>query len=143
MENGIEFEITECSGALSREQLEKILAGLPFTLKTIDGETLPNNVFLSPSAGDKKTVLTVEHSARVISIRPPKGKRICDGSYWGKPGEFVPSRVFDETLGHGESHSYIFYHGVNTVGRNVPEGAIDSGRDPLKDMFVLDIYKFH
>lgn len=124
----MKFEITECNGALSREQLEKVLARLPVTLKTIDGVALPEHKYLQPGTGDNPTIMLVSHSAQVISLKPQKGKRVCDGAFYGSQRAFNPSRVLDETLGHGESNSYSF--DTKDIGL------------PFSKELMLDIYKF-
>ena len=118
------YIISEVDGALSRWHLTDILSRLPITVRVHPGHELSLDSFVDSS---KDNTLIVHHHAAIISLKPPAGYRLSDGSFYGDRSMFIPSRIMDECTGGGACCSYSF-------------NAKDLGSE-LDQELMLDIYK--
>ena len=89
------FNILECQGILNSEQLETVLKKFPVDFYLVDEYVDPGISFQEC----KKEPVDVYHSTGVISIYPPKGKRLSNAilTKWNFP--INPDNIMDDQLG--------------------------------------------
>lgn len=95
MKEDSQFSIKKCEGDLDQRDLEAILDRLPIVFFTVDINSPRRTAFQTHEKGE----MEVYHSARVISIYPPNGKRISCATVIKPEFPLRSDNIMDDQLG--------------------------------------------
>jgi hypothetical protein len=90
-------------------KLVRLLEEIPFSFRTSEGHDLSLERRYSDNSRKEQYLLAELSYPDIILLKPRKGERLSDGSFYGKKAKFFyPSRVMDECTGGGACCSYVF-----------------------------------
>jgi hypothetical protein len=102
------YIIDNNGGTLTNEQLRRVLDKLPLVLRLIRADA--PTPFIVSSSSCKAGTVKVDHGAQVITIMPPKGKRIAEATVHARHGrleevagiwrKLQPDNIFTEDTGN-------------------------------------------
>lgn len=94
MENKQEYEIKLCEGILNQGNLRGLLSKLPINFFLVN-ENIPLDQSIDQNS---QGVIEVYHIARVISLYPPEGKRLCGATLIDMDFPLRSDNIMDEVL---------------------------------------------
>lgn len=89
------FNIVECHGVFTVEQVLKVLEQFPVEFFLVD-ENIDSRISFEKQ---KRGAMDVYHDARVIDLYPPEGKRLSNAVVTDKDFPFKPDNIMDDQLG--------------------------------------------